>query len=113
MFSGSTLPFHKLSQGWRRGEGGRGQGSGKSSGETGKGQGKQAWPERLLESQRPRLSFYSQALGHGVEVFRTERKDWAQGGGRTGGCERTLGGNTGGHAGRFSLLNTISHLPSS
>lgn len=37
MFSGSTLPFHKLSQGWRRGEGGRGQGSGKPSGETGKG----------------------------------------------------------------------------
>lgn len=76
----------------------------------GKGQGNQAWPERLLQFHRPRLSFYSQALGHGVEVFRTERKDWAQGGRRTGGCDRvypTLGGNTGGHVARFSLLNTI------
>lgn len=45
----------------------------------GKGQGKEAWPERPLEFDRPRPSFYRQALGLGVEVFRTERKDWGTG----------------------------------
>ena len=80
MFSGSTLPC--FTSFLRAGERAREVGPRAVVSpvvKPGKGQGKQAQPERPLGFNRPRPSFYTEALGLGVQVFRTERKDWGTG----------------------------------